>query len=60
MKLLPSLALTPSLTDSTTLFDDFSYGPNAKVTAADIEGINKGVKAPGQTAAEGDDDDDKK
>jgi hypothetical protein len=46
--------------DSTTLFDDFSFGPDAKVTKADIDAINKGVKAPGQTTAEGDDDDDKK
>ncbi len=46
--------------DSTTLFDDFSYGLEAKVTKADIDAINKGIKAPGQTAAEGDDDDDKK
>jgi 3-keto-disaccharide hydrolase len=42
--------------DSTTLFDDFTYGPEAKVTRADIDAINKGIKAPGQTAAEGDDD----
>jgi hypothetical protein len=46
--------------DSTTLFDDFTYGPESKVTKADIADINKGTKAPGQTAAEGDDDDDKK
>ena len=46
--------------DSTTLFDDFSFGPEARITKADIDGINKGVKAPGQAPAEGDDDDDKK
>jgi hypothetical protein len=46
--------------DSTTLFDDFSYGPESGVTKADIDEINKGVKAPGQVPAEGDDDDDKK
>jgi len=46
--------------DSTTLFDDFSYGAEAKVTKTDIDGINKGFKAPGQAPAEGDDDDDKK
>jgi hypothetical protein len=45
--------------DSTTLFDDFSYGPESKVTKADIDAINKGVKAPGQAPAEGDDDDKK-
>lgn len=43
--------------DSTTLFDDFSYGTDAKITKADMDGIDKGVKAPGQTAAEGDADD---
>jgi hypothetical protein len=46
--------------DSTTLFDDFSYGPELKMTQADIDSINKGSKAPGQAPAEGDDDDDKK
>jgi hypothetical protein len=46
--------------DSTTLFDDFSYGPESKVSKADIDAINKGTKAPGQVAAEGDDDDHKK
>lgn len=46
--------------DSTTLFDDFSYGTGTKVTRADIDGINKGVQAPGQTAAEGDNDEHKK
>ena len=46
--------------DSTTLFDDFSYGSDAKVTKADIDAINKGVRAPGQAPAEGDDEDDKK
>jgi len=46
--------------DSTTLFDDFSYGPEAKITKADMDGINKGVKVPGQTSAERDDDDNKK
>jgi hypothetical protein len=45
--------------DSTTLFDDFSCGPESKVSKADIDAINKGTKAPGQAAAEGDDDDDK-
>lgn len=28
--------------DSTTLFDDFSYGPKAKVTKADIDAIKRG------------------
>jgi hypothetical protein len=46
--------------DSTTLFDDFSYGPESKITKVDINAVNKGVKGPNQTAAEGDDDNDKK
>jgi hypothetical protein len=46
--------------DSTTLFDDFSFGTDAKVSKADIDEINKGVKAPGEAAAEGDEDDQRK
>lgn len=46
--------------DSTTLFDDFSYGTEAKVSKTDIDEIDKGVKVPGQAAAEGDEDDRKK
>jgi hypothetical protein len=46
--------------DSITLFDDFSYGPESKVTQADRDAINQGVKAPGQAPAEGDAHDDKK
>jgi hypothetical protein len=46
--------------DSTTLFDDFSYGPGAKLTKTDVDEINNDTKAPGQTPAEGDDDDDTK
>src|SRR6266436_3042252 len=46
--------------DSTTLFDDFSYGADSKITKADVGDINKGTKAPGQAAAEGDDNDDAK
>jgi hypothetical protein len=42
------------------LFDDFGYGPDSKVSKADIEAISKGVKAPGQAATEGADEDDKK
>jgi hypothetical protein len=41
--------------DSTTLFDDFSYGPESKVTKADIDSINKGTKVPGQAPADDDD-----
>jgi hypothetical protein len=46
--------------DSTTLFDDFTYGPEAKVSKADIDAINKSVKGPGQAPREGEDDEDKK
>jgi hypothetical protein len=45
--------------DSTTLFDDFTYGSDANITQADKDAIDKGVKAPGQAPAEGDDDDKK-
>jgi len=48
-----------AVADSVTLFDDFTYGPEAKVTKADIDAINQGEKAPGQAPAEGDDDDKK-
>jgi hypothetical protein len=46
--------------DSTTLFDDFSYGADSKITKAEVDDINKSTKAPGQVAAEGDDEDDAK
>jgi hypothetical protein len=45
--------------DSVTLFDDFAFGPKARVGKVDMDAIDKGVKSPGQVAAEGDDDDKK-
>ena len=44
--------------DSTTLFDDFTYGPEAKLTKADMDGIDKDPKK--NKSPEADDDDDKK
>ena len=44
--------------DSTTLFDDFSYGTDARLTKADMADIDKDPKK--NKAGEGDDDDDKK
>ncbi len=45
--------------DSTTLFDDFSFGPDASLTKADSAAIEKDPKKAG-TNGEADDDDDKK
>jgi hypothetical protein len=44
--------------DSTTLFDDFSFGADANLTKADMAGIDKDPKK--NKSAEDDDDDDKK
>src|SRR5258708_10912047 len=45
--------------DSTTLFDDFSYGAETSLSRADAAAIEKDPKKAG-TKGEGDDDDDKK
>ncbi len=45
--------------DSTTLFDDFSFGAEASLTKADAAAIEKDPKKAG-TNGEADDDDDKK
>jgi len=45
--------------DSTTLFDDFSYGAETSLSKADAAAIEKDPKKAG-TKGEGDDDDDKK
>jgi hypothetical protein len=44
--------------DSTTLFDDFTYGPDAKLTKADTADIDKDPKK--NKSPEADDDDEKK
>jgi hypothetical protein len=44
--------------DSTTLFDDFTYGPEANLSKADIADIDKDPKK--NKSPEADDDDDKK
>jgi hypothetical protein len=45
--------------DSTTLFDDFAYGPDTKLATADPAQLEKDSKKKG-AKGEGDDDDDKK
>jgi len=40
--------------DSTTLFDDFTYGPEARITKADMDGIDKDPKK--NKSPEADDD----
>ena len=46
--------------NSTTLFDDFSYGAEAKLTKADMAEMDKDKKIKGGKGEQDDDDDDKK
>ena len=46
--------------DSTTLFDDFAYGPETKLSTADAAQLEKDSKKKGAKGEGDDDDDDKK